>query len=218
MDETRQLSATRKCEGPLPSFEELIGNLSGRRPTEHCGDLSSVGSVSLYWASTEIMVSGSIPVLAKKCMIGEMWVSPFTGVNQRPGLGICFWSRFRCDMNCIINFTKHEKVAILRNFANKSKDEIDNHLYSLIEKREKPKFTYHALKGEERHVVCRKAFISLHNTSTKAVYRLTKLLEKDQVPEDSRGKHGHQRSPRPQWVNDMMHHHMLYCVSLQDIG
>ncbi|CAG2062525.1 unnamed protein product [Timema podura] len=123
-----------------------------------------------------------------------------------------------CDMNCILNFTKHERVAILRKFANKSKDEIDNHLYSLIEKREKPKFTYHALKGEERHVVCRKAFISLHNTSTKAVYRLTKLLEKDQVPEDFRGKHGHQRSPRPQWVNDMMHHHMLYCVSLQDIG
>nr|CAD7407818.1 unnamed protein product [Timema poppensis] len=123
MDGTRKLSANRKCEGLLPSFEELIGNLSGRRPTEHCG----------------------------------------------------------CDMNCIINFTKHEKVAILRNFADKSKDEIDNHLYSLIEKREKPKFTYHALKGEERHVVCRKAFISLHNTSTKAVYRLTKLLEKDQV-------------------------------------
>nr|CAD7417587.1 unnamed protein product [Timema poppensis] len=126
-----------------------------------------------------------------------------------------------CRKNCTEFFSETDKRQIIdEHFKDRTKNEIDVYLSSLIDLQLEPfrKFLYHAMKGHDRFRVCRKAFINLHHTSGVAVYRLTTLVAKDEVPLDKRGKHGNHWNVMPCFLTKMIHAHIVYCLEAQHIG
>lgn len=100
-----------------------------------------------------------------------------------------------------MGFTKTEKLSMLQLFSEMAtKDEQDLHLQRLLEiqpvtrKRGsdiKPKgltVKYFVLKGEQRIIVCKKAFTAIYGVSKKRCDRLVFLLKNHRSPRDMRGK------------------------------
>lgn len=101
-------------------------------------------------------------------------------------------------------FNDEQKTQIISTvYSGRPKNERDTYLMGLIEchdvSRHRPSTTeskqfqfsykYFAIKNTERLQVCRDAFINLHATSSKAVFRLTTFLSKGAQLIDMRGKH-----------------------------
>nr|CAD7445358.1 unnamed protein product [Timema bartmani] len=127
----------------------------------------------------------------------------------------------RCRKNCTELFSETDRRKIIdEHFKDRTKNEIDAYLSSLIDLQLEPfrKFLYHAMRDRDRFRVCRKAFINLHHTSGVAVYRLTTLVAKDEVPLDKRGKHGNHWNVMPYFLTKMIHAHIVYCLEAQHIG
>lgn len=112
-----------------------------------------------------------------------------------------------CRKLCTDQFSIEEKEQIIKLvYSGKPKNESDTFLMGLINRsdveRHRPKdgnskqiqssFTYCVLRGNTRVDVCRKAFLSLHAISNKALQRLTKIINEGELPVDKRGQHGNQ--------------------------
>lgn len=111
----------------------------------------------------------------------------------------------KCRKLCTDSFSVEHKSNILKLvYSGKPKNESDTFLIGLINRhdvqRHRPKndfskqnlssFKYFAMKGNTKVEVCRKAFMSLHSISNKALQRLTGLVNKGELPIDKRGFHG----------------------------
>ncbi|XP_046661369.1 uncharacterized protein LOC124354740 [Homalodisca vitripennis] len=69
-------------------------------------------------------------------------------------------------------------------------------------------YKYFAMKDNTRVPVCRKAFINLHAITSKALYRLTKLKEANNTPEDRRGKHDKRVNAKSAEITGLIHSHI----------
>lgn len=113
----------------------------------------------------------------------------------------------KCRKLCTNGFSLEDKSNILKLiYSGQPKNESDTFLMGLITRldvqRHRPKndtskqnmssFRYFSMKGNTKVEVCRKAYLSLHSISNKALQRLTNLLNKGELPVDKRGFHCNQ--------------------------
>lgn len=128
-----------------------------------------------------------------------------------------------CRNKCMNSFSDDDKKNIIKTlYDGKPKNEFDTFLIGLIERHEVARhrpstehskqidssFTYYAMKGSVRTKVCRKAYISLHALSHKAVIRLTHILCSNKSPFDKRGKHDNRGNAIPLETNIKIREHI----------
>ncbi|KAL1492869.1 hypothetical protein ABEB36_011046 [Hypothenemus hampei] len=113
-----------------------------------------------------------------------------------------------CKLECFKKVNEADTIAIMKRFRSfKTKNEQNLYFQGLMIstaiKQRRPRkdeavqrtssFKYFILINAERRQICKKAFLSLHGISSKAVQRLQVLLQLDKAPKDLRGQQNNRK-------------------------